>query len=719
MDVNKNNSLLGSLKTLFDVYSIEDNLQDITAFYRFLFEKKIVDIKRLDVFQINTFIDDHVSRQPISLENENLIKMKRLRDDEEQVLSYKNKPFLFRDFLSAIYFILIIHQQSSDSGDDEEMSEKLQDMLNQGLNPETILTEEGIFKLDNQDNKNMNVMKCILLQENYNLDYCFPKFSNPDITELIDHLKVVQDYNSELYTIFSKNKKYDEILNTEYIMFTDLVVIIVDYNLFANFSSKRICEVLSNYIPYKFLYNHEDFTNIFDDPKISKNKELIEDQLSKFNLSNSSLKFNYSTFCFFISQFHKYLKANENKSIDKSLAYYFKVVPELEKMKEEKKRIADEMLVNTDEDPEEDEFEKLMKVEEFPPSTYLEEAKKIEFKPDDIDENFVVDFFTTLDKELPIVPIYDTRISVENGFSMSSNNKYEGLLNINALTKDLNALDVNNLYASDGRLKFPFNTLKNELEIEQERKTLIKENKMIEKAKKPNKNNKKDAIPVKPLDWQEKPTEEGERKKYFGTKNIVDLKKRYFKNSYKNIISNTYVYPSIISEILLIPEKIPNEIKKIIIVGLRNILKGNIDLGLSQLERAQNESNAIKNIDSQISLYFKLIFGGIFINLNYFSMAMKFLNAAKTFSTNMSIGNPDICLVFCYIGDLLLRLNEPEWALRSYWKAKTMRESIIGGDSLDTATVYNNLGVCFYYLNKFYEAYGFLKLAYEIYKEFE
>jgi len=63
-------------------------------------------------------------------------------------------------------------------------------------------------------------------------------------------------------------------------------------------------------------------------------------------------------------------------------------------------------------------------------------------------------------------------------------------------------------------------------------------------------------------------------------------------------------------------------------------------------------------------------------------------------------------------------MREVDWAIRCFWKAKDLREYSLGGDTLDTATVYNNLGCCFYFNQNFYSAHAFFKLSYEIYKKF-
>jgi hypothetical protein len=752
METFEHNKLLKSIKTLYDIYSIRENFLDVTCLFKILFEKKIVDIKKVDIFQISYFIKQHLMRQGVleldESENQRINEEDLEKEDESNIGhkqslpsrseiakekdSFRLKPILFKDFLSIIFYILIRHLQEENNYDNNDSIENLSKCLDDEMDLEEVLCDPQImsnvvsYRDPNQKEKNdikyssINIIQCIMSQENISYSYCYPNFNKSHVADFIDNIETIQEFNDEIYTLFKKYASYDADLNCEYILFTDIVSIISEKNIFANNSSKIISELLSTYIPCPFDYLNEEFTNIFDDPKISKNKNLIEMQLAKFNLSNFELKFNFSTFSFFITHFHRYLKANEGKSVKDSILYYYKVVLEFDVDRVKNKYNESKKANSVYEEPiddEEDEFAKLLKVENFPPSIYLEEAKKMEFKHDEVDEGFLMEFLSSLDKELPIVPIYNTTKNVENGFSLSSTNKIKDVVNINQLINDIEALDTNNLYSGKtGKLKFPFNTLKSELDNEILRKTDLKEKKMIEKAKKPVKNNNKKEAPAKPLDFEPLPIKKKTDAPELEPK---QLQKRYFSNTIRELIVNSYVYPSIISESLMIPHKIPNEIKKLIIVALRNIIKGEFNLGLSQLERAQYEISDIKLNDPQTDLYFNITFGNTFMNMNLFSMAIKFFYSAKTISYSMSTGNPDVCLVFCYIGDLMLRMNEPEWALRSYWKAKILRESIIGGDTLDTATVYNNLGVCFYYLKKYYETFCFFKLAYAIYKEYE
>ena len=76
------------------------------------------------------------------------------------------------------------------------------------------------------------------------------------------------------------------------------------------------------------------------------------------------------------------------------------------------------------------------------------------------------------------------------------------MVNIPTLLNDPEALNVEDLYAKNGKLKFPFNTVNSEIQQENYRKTLLKEKVMIEKAKKPAKGGNKKEAPVKPLDFE-------------------------------------------------------------------------------------------------------------------------------------------------------------------------------------------------------------------------
>ena len=59
-------------------------------------------------------------------------------------------------------------------------------------------------------------------------------------------------------------------------------------------------------------------------------------------------------------------------------------------------------------------------------------------------------------------------------------------------------------------------------------------------------------------------------------------------------------------------------------------------------------------------------------------------------------------------------MDEPAWGLRCYLKAREIREERLGGDTVDTATVYNNLGCCMYMLERNQECLAYFELSHAI-----
>ena len=78
---------------------------------------------------------------------------------------------------------------------------------------------------------------------------------------------------------------------------------------------------------------------------------------------------------------------------------------------------------------------------------------------------------------------------------------------------------------------------------------------------------------------------------------------------------------------------------------------------------------------------------------------------------NLVYNHPDQAFPYCGLGSVLFHTDEPAWALRCYLKAREIREERLGGDTVDTATVYNNLGCCMYMLERNQECLAYFELA--------
>lgn len=70
------------------------------------------------------------------------------------------------------------------------------------------------------------------------------------------------------------------------------------------------------------------------------------------------------------------------------------------------------------------------------------------------------------------------------------------------------------------------------------------------------------------------------------------------------------------------------------------------------------------------------------------------------YSTKLPTNNPDKALAYCGLGSVLFNMEEYEWSLRSFLKAREYRENLLGVESVDTATVFNNLGCCMFMIDR-------------------
>ena len=77
----------------------------------------------------------------------------------------------------------------------------------------------------------------------------------------------------------------------------------------------------------------------------------------------------------------------------------------------------------------------------------------------------------------------------------------------------------------------------------------------------------------------------------------------------------------------------------------------------------------------------------------------------------LEYNHPDQAFPYCGLGSVFYHIDEPAWALRCFLKAREIRELRLGGDTVDTATVYNNLGCCMYMLERNQESKAYFELS--------
>jgi tetratricopeptide (TPR) repeat protein len=64
----------------------------------------------------------------------------------------------------------------------------------------------------------------------------------------------------------------------------------------------------------------------------------------------------------------------------------------------------------------------------------------------------------------------------------------------------------------------------------------------------------------------------------------------------------------------------------------------------------------------------------------------------------------------------LYNIEEYELALRTFLKAREIREKLLGVEHVDTATTFNNLGCCMFMLDRYQEATAYYTISQTIYE---
>lgn len=182
-----------------------------------------------------------------------------------------------------------------------------------------------------------------------------------------------------------------------------------------------------------------------------------------------------------------------------------------------------------------------------------------------------------------------------------------------------------------------------------------------------------------------------------------------FTDNIKNDQCNPGIAPTIIKEVYM-PFKSTNpEISTFIESALVYQNSAHYEQALESFEAAQDLWKKEGGNEKVEELYFKLSIASVFESSGRDEMALDaYLNARDV---KLPYSHPDLAFAYCGLGSILYYMEEPAWACRAYLKARQLREERLGGDTVDTATVYNNLGCCMFIMERFKEANAFFELA--------
>ena len=589
-----------------------------------------------------------------------------------------------QQFFKLIFYLYKTHTVNQGKGPDSEIAELSMDDIN------------DISSHIKPSKDSYNIINLLTEQYKNNtkiFNFSVPDLSNDVFDNVLDYefISLSSKYMNELKNnIFLKYSEQitEKDLNIFYINFAKINKLLVDLRITSLFNRDILFQYFQIFLKIKsFVLDdptfNDEFMSFFEKSiPIEEIKEIFD----KMILSVDEFNFSFSSIALLINLFAYNLESSKTLIKEEKIRFFFE---EILNLKIEDANLSQEKI---EEERDEDIFEDYV-----PESIILNKAKETfgKYSKDDIE--LISDFLLTLDKVLPQPD--ENIINFSNEYSYPSKKLY--------FNEDKKVIP-----------KFPVEKLAVEVEEEKERKILEQEKRAIEKAKKPKKNQKEKVENPYDTFMGEVPNKEQSDIKYHGHEKILTLTHRLIKHTYKEILPNSRVYPSLLKEVLLIPPLCPQKCIESIVECMAEQVNGKFEMAIRRLERAQGYlPKDTTQIDWQTDLFFNLTFGSLYDTLNYDVVAIRYYNECVRITEKLIGADTDTSLPYCFIGELFLKLQEYTWALRSFMKAKKVREETIGAETPDTASIYNNLGVVSYYLESYLPAIGYFKLAYEIYKK--
>ena len=192
-----------------------------------------------------------------------------------------------------------------------------------------------------------------------------------------------------------------------------------------------------------------------------------------------------------------------------------------------------------------------------------------------------------------------------------------------------------------------------------------------------------------------------------------NLNSSLYPENAKQMFSNPAIQPCLIREVYM-PPPCPSSIRAMIESCFTYQSKGEYKNAVSTLVKARNDWLKLENSDflkADFELFFEMSKGAVYELCKKDELALAQYFSCKVLCDRLSFNHPDRALFYCGLGSALTHLGQFKLATRSYLMAKKIRERCIGGDTIETATVYNNLGVCMYNLKRYQEAFAFFELS--------
>ena len=593
-----------------------------------------------------------------------------------QLVPDDNEEVTFEKFLILIFYIYETQIQPKFDEENDVSDLTIENVNDISDNRKEISEGDNIIKIILEDYENGKKF----------FKFCIPFLKNEYFNQLINYetIDLISKYmyalNEDIFTRYQAQRKNT---NFYFLNIIKLNALFIENHITSVFKGEELMNFVQVFTKFNLKYENlrQEFAAIFE-------SQMSENQLNDFYGNNFSsakdINLSFSSFILLMAILAINLPSTQDADINERIRFFFE---EILNLKRDDADLITERIIKEKEEEIDNEL-----LEE---SEKLNSAKnKKDFTKDDIE--LIHEFFINLDKLCP--PPDENVILFSNQYSSPTRSLYTNKIE-NKIPK------------------FPTEKLYIEKEEEQERQIAKKEELLISKAKKAKKDPKNKNTNPYDTKMGELLNKEQEEERYLGKENIKSLTNRFIKKTMKEILPNTKVFPTIIKEILSLPENLPQKSMELVVMSLEDRVNGDYEKAIKRLEKAQEFlPKDINKINWQTELYFNLTLGSLYEAMDLNFQTIKYFSEALHNHEKLISFSPDNALPFSFIGEFFIKMKEYEWALRCYTKAKMIREETIGGDTIDTATIYNNLGVAAFCLESYLPANGYFMMAYEIYK---
>eukprot|EP00330_Aristerostoma_sp_ATCC50986_P004357 CAMPEP_0114593760 /NCGR_PEP_ID=MMETSP0125-20121206/15354_1 /TAXON_ID=485358 ORGANISM="Aristerostoma sp., Strain ATCC 50986" /NCGR_SAMPLE_ID=MMETSP0125 /ASSEMBLY_ACC=CAM_ASM_000245 /LENGTH=232 /DNA_ID=CAMNT_0001793261 /DNA_START=1316 /DNA_END=2014 /DNA_ORIENTATION=+ len=177
-------------------------------------------------------------------------------------------------------------------------------------------------------------------------------------------------------------------------------------------------------------------------------------------------------------------------------------------------------------------------------------------------------------------------------------------------------------------------------------------------------------------------------------------------------LSDIDVAPSLIREVLY-PPSMPIEATTHLEAAIVNHNTSNFTLALKNYDKSRElwQKKLGEELPEEIQLFFEYSKGLVFESAGRDDYSLNLFLSCRNICEKLPFNNPDKALAYCGLGSTLFKTFDYEWSLRCFLKALEIREKVLGTESVDTATVYNNVGCCLMFLERIPEAHSYFEIA--------